>query len=65
MPFLQAIASDPYIRKTEEFLLFIEHCVPIDKWDMMIYKQMAIEKEPSYFSKFTNMLSSEKTKKAR
>ena len=39
-------------------------CIALFKWDMMIFKQMVIEKEPSYFSKFTNMLSSEKTKKA-
>lgn len=60
MDFLNIIGSDLYLRKTQDFLLFIEHCVGVDRWDMMIYKQMSIDKPPSMFNKFTNMFSSSK-----
>ena len=31
MQFINLLADQPYMRKTEEFLLFLEHCMPIDK----------------------------------
>ena len=34
--FINKLAENIYTRKTEEFLLFIEHCLPVDKCTCLV-----------------------------
>jgi len=54
---LNLIGGQCYLRKTEDFMIFIEHCVPIDKWHMQIYQQEEINKAPSFKNKIFGLFS--------
>lgn len=64
MKWLNFIGSQPYLRKTEDYMIFIEHCVPIDKCKllkylghMQIYQQMEIYHPPSLKNKIFGLFS--------
>jgi len=44
--FMNLLGQQMYLRKTIPFLVFIGHCVSIDKWHIMIHYQTFVYKDP-------------------
>lgn len=56
--FLNLVALQPFLYKSEEFLLFIEHCISVDKCKKFIkiggtkiFQQVAVDKAPTIKNK--------------
>ena len=65
--YLNLLAENIYTRKAEEFLIFLEHCISVDKctnfnkWGgMKIYQQLIVDKPASIGNKITGFFKSDK-----
>lgn len=63
--YLNLLAENIYTRKAEEFLIFMEHCVSVDKCKnifdvggIKIYQQFVVEKPPSIGGKIVGFFKS-------
>ena len=43
-------------------MLFIEHCVPVDKWDMKIYKHIEVFREAGFATKIQGFFTTTNSK---
>ena len=62
--FLNLVAKQPFLNKCEDFLLFIEHCMPTDKCntfnysgDIKVYNQISVDKAPSVPNAVKNFIT--------